>query len=165
MSTGEVEDCRVSPLGLVQQGVRTYLIAKKRGSRQPVSILLARIMEAAITSGHMEYPENWNLKAFLKKGIGYPVFEQDKYGETFEFKFWVDAGTQWLKETKLSEKQITKDNQDGSYIIQVELPLTEELVRWLQSMTYYVKVIEPNFLVKRLKHDLKKTSNFYKLEI
>ena len=161
MSTGEVEDCRVSPLGLVQQGVRTYLIAKKRGSRQPVSILLARIMEAAITSGHMEYPENWSLEAFLKKGIGYPVFELDKYGETFEFKFWVDAGTQWLKETKLSEKQITKNNPDGSYIIQVELPLTEELVRWLQSMTSYVRVVEPKFLVKRMKDDLKRSIEKY----
>jgi len=161
MSTGEVEDCRVSPLGLVQQGVRTYLIAKKRGSRQPVSILLARIMEATITSGHMEYPENWSLEAFLKKGIGYPVFEPNMYGETYEFKFWVDAGTQWLKETKLSEKQITKDNPDGSYIIQVELPLTEELVRWLQSMTSYVKVVEPKFLVKRMKDDLKRSIEKY----
>ena len=73
----------------------------------------------------------------------------------------MDAGTQWLKETKLSEKQITKDNPDGSYIIQVELPLTEELVRWLQSMTSYVKVIEPKFLVKRMKDDLKRSIEKY----
>ena len=84
------------------------------------------------------------------------------YGEIHEFKLQVDASTQWLKETKLGENQTTKDNADGSYTLKVTLPLTEELVRWIQSMTVHVKVLEPAFLVKRLKDDLKKTLAIYK---
>lgn len=160
-STGEIEDCLVSPLALVQQGVRTYLIAKKRGSKLASHILLARIMNALITSGHLEYPVNWSLNAFLKSGISYPVFKREMYGEQFDFKFLVDAKIQWLKETKLGENQRTKDLSDGSYTLEVTLHVTEELVRWILSMTSNIKVLAPKFMIKRIKSDLNKAINIY----
>ena len=162
ITTGELETCIASPLALVQQGVRTYVIVKKRSSKKAERILLARIHEATLTSGYMEHPSNWSLPKFLEQGISHAVFPSEMYGEIHEFKLQVDASTQWLKETKLGENQTTKDNADGSYTLKVTLPLTEELVRWIQSMTVHVKVLEPAFLVKRLKDDLKKTLAIYK---
>ena len=162
IATGELETCIASPLALVQQGVRTYVIVKKRSSKKAERILLARIHEATLTSGYMEHPSNWSLPKFLEQGISHAVFPSEMYGEIHEFKLQVDASTQWLKETKLGENQTTKDNADGSYTLKVTLPLTEELVRWIQSMTVHVQVLEPAFLVKRLKDDLKKTLAIYK---
>jgi len=162
IETGKPETCIASPLALVQQGVRTYVIVKKQTSKKAERILLARILEAGVTIGNIEHPKNWNLSKFLEQGISHAVFPTEMYGKTHDFKFWVDASTQWLKETKLGENQTTSDNPDGSYILHVTLPLTEELVRWVQSMTVHVKAMEPDFLVKRLKDDLKKTLAIYK---
>ena len=137
------------------------MIAKKRGSKLASHILLARIMNALITSGHLEYPVNWSLNAFLKSGISYPVFKREMYGEQFDFKFLVDAKIQWLKETKLGENQRTKDLSDGSYTLEVTLHVTEELVRWILSMTSNIKVLAPKFMIKRIKSDLNKAINIY----
>jgi len=161
VQTAKSESCVASPLALVQQGVRTYLIVKKQGVKKPERILMARIQEASITSGHLEYPVNWNLSDFLTQGISHAVFPSDLYGQIYEFKLWVEPSTQWLKETKLSECQTHIDNADGSYTLIASLALTEELVRWIQSMSCHVKVLEPKFVVKRVKEDLKATLGLY----
>jgi predicted DNA-binding transcriptional regulator YafY len=42
------------------------------------------------------------------------------------------------------------------------MPITEELVHWLLSMAFHVKVIKPDYLMARLKDDLKKSAAMYK---
>jgi predicted DNA-binding transcriptional regulator YafY len=156
------EECFVSPLGLVQQGVRTYLIGTKRGQKKAERFLLARITWAKAVLGHLEIPENWDLKEALKPGISHPVFDAHIYGTVMDIELLVDKRTQWLKETPLGKGQQHKDLGNGDYILNVKLPMTEELVRWLLSMSYHVKVQKPDFLAQRLRDDLQKSVDMYR---
>ncbi|WP_089960129.1 YafY family protein [Limnohabitans sp. 2KL-3] len=160
--SNDIEDCEVSPLALVQQGVRTYLIGKKKGKRTADRFLLKRILEAKQLKGDLEVPDNWNLDTFLKQGIGHPVFPVEIYGKLENIELKIDADSQWLKETPLAENPIIDNCEDGGYIMKVEMPITEELVHWLLSMAFHVKVIKPDYLMARLKDDLKKSAAMYK---
>jgi predicted DNA-binding transcriptional regulator YafY len=156
------EVCVVSPLALVQQGVRTYLVAKKQGQKNPDRFLLARIRTAAAVTGYPEKPDGWDLKKFLAKGIGHPVFPADTYGKPEKVELKVDAQSQWIKETPLAPGQKHQDAADRSYVLTVDMPITEELVRWLLSMAFHVQALKPDYLVARLQSDLAKSAAMYK---
>ena len=159
--SNEEEEVVVNPLGLVQQGVRTYLVAKRVDKTTADYFPLMRIISAVETFGSLEKPANWDLQKFLSKGIGHQVFEPEIYGKPHVVEIKIDAESQWLKETPLAKDPLITELKDGSYTMQVEIPITEELVHWLLSMAFHVKVLQPEFLVQRLKSDLKKSARMY----
>lgn len=157
----------VSPLGIAQQGVRTYLIALDNYAHVVKRFLIHRIESVDHARDDHITPKNWDLDAFLRKGIGLPQLPEefhDQYGMAVPMKFWVHSDTQWIKETpfyaKGSVAKIT-DNADRSYVIEADIVLSEELIRWLLSMSYHVKVIEPAWLANRIIYDIQKTSEMY----
>jgi len=156
------QECVVSPLALVQQGVRTYLVARKKGQKSADRFLLARIRSAEVVLGFLDPPEGWNLQEFLETGISHPVFPVEFYGKNERIEFKVDAGTQWIKETPLAPGQVHEDLADGAYVVSVDMPITEELVRWLLSMAFHVQVLQPDYLVARMKADLMASASLYK---
>lgn len=159
--TGRQEECEVSPLALVQQGVRTYLIAKPVDKPGAQRFLLARILQARQTLGAHEKPADWDLEKFLKQGIGYPVFPEEYYGRMEELVLKVGADTQWIKETPLAPNPVIRNCEDGSYYFKVSLPMTESLCHWLLSMSFHVKVIEPAYLAERIRGDLQRSLDMY----
>jgi predicted DNA-binding transcriptional regulator YafY len=155
------EEYVVSPLALVQQGVRTYLVAKKQGQKNADRFLLARIRTAVAVTGYLEKPDGWDLKKFLAKGIGHTVFPADTYGKPEKVELKVDAQSQWIKETPLAQGQVHQDQADGSFVLSVEVPITEELVRWLLSMAFHVQVLQPDYLAARMRADLLASAALY----
>ena len=141
--------------------MRTYLIGQKQGKRTVDRFLLARILRAEHTYEKAEVPPGWCLKKFLEQGIGHPVFAPEQYGQLEQIELWVDAGSQWIKETPLAPDPVIEPLSDGSYIMKVEMPITEELVHWLLSMAFHVRVNKPEFLVARMKQDLEKSVALY----
>jgi predicted DNA-binding transcriptional regulator YafY len=156
-----VTRCVVSPLALVQQGVRTYLIGKRMDAPAAERFALHRVLSASEASGHPEQPKDWSLDDFLRRGISHPVFKPSRYGALQKIELKVDASTQWLKETALAHNQTTHDLPEGGYVLKVTLPITEELVRWLLSMSFHVKVLSPKFLAQRLASDLRQSLEAY----
>jgi predicted DNA-binding transcriptional regulator YafY len=156
------EESIVSPLALVQQGVRTYLVAKKQGEKNADRFLLARIRGAVAVTGYPEKPDGWDLKKFLAKGIGHSVFPADTYGKLEKVVLKVDGQSQWIKETPLAPGQKHHDETDGGYVLTVDMLITEELVRWLLSMAFHVQALKPDYLVARLKSDLAASAALYK---
>ena len=158
----------ISPLGIAQQGSRTYLIGKYPKSLTATTLLLARIREARPSTSRYEVPEGFKLDTFLKKGIAAPntlFLEEKQYGKQIKLKLWVNADTKWLKETPLSSDQWTQacdpDKPEGDFHLSATVAMTEGLVWWLLSMSYHVKVLEPQHLIKRLQHDLRKAAASY----
>lgn len=158
----EEEECEVSPLALVQQGVRTYLIARRTGTNRVDRILMARILQATSSFETAQAPANWSLGEFLKQGIGHPVFPKDIYGKLEHIELRINAGSQWLKETPLAPDPVIEEHADGSFTMKVEMPITEELVHWLLSMAFHVRVVQPGFLVTRMADDLSKSAAMYR---
>ena len=159
--SGSKEECEVSPLALVQKGVRIYLVAKRLDQPDAERFLLARILEARHAVGQHEKPARWSLKKFLRQGIGHPVFPPEYYGRVESLVLKVDADTQWLKETPLAPNPIIEDRPDGGYLFKVDLPMTESLCHWLLSMAFHVQVIEPAYLAERIQNDLQLSLNMY----
>ncbi|NDY84449.1 WYL domain-containing protein [Orrella sp. NBD-18] len=158
----------VSPLGIAQQGARTYLVALYQKQTTPITLLLARIRDVRQSTAIFESPEGFKLDAYLAKGIAKPesaFLSPDKYGKDIKLKLWVKGDTQWLKETPLSRDQWTElcdsDQPQGDYILSATVRMTEGLVWWLLSMSYHVKVLGPQHLIKRLQHDLQLASQNY----
>lgn len=158
----------ISPLGIAQQGSRTYLIGKYPKSLTATTLLLARIREVRPSTSRYEEPEGFKLDTFLKKGIAAPntmFLDEKQYGKSIKLKLWVNADTKWLKETPLSRDQWTQacdpGKPDGDFHLSATVAMTEGLVWWLLSMSYHVKVLEPQHLIKRLQHDLSKAAETY----
>ena len=153
----------VSPLGIAQQGARTYLIAQPHhDDAKPRTLLLARIRSAKEVNEPFRKPARFSLKKFLQKNIASPrndYFSPAEYGELINLKLWVSASTQWLKETPLSEDQSVQlcdpAEPNGDYILSCSVPLSENLVWWLLSISPYVRVTEPPNLQRRVADDLK----------
>lgn len=153
----------VSPLGIAQQGARTYLIAQPHTEdAKPRTYLLARIRSAKEVDEAFRKPARFSLNKYLLKNIAPPrgdYFSHDEYGAPIRLKLWVSANSQFLKETPLSEDQTTEPcdlaEPEGAYLLSCTVPLSENLVWWLLSVGQSVRVLEPAKLRERVVSDLK----------
>lgn len=151
----------IHPLGLVQQGARTYLIATFENRPNAIALLLARIDEARLDTRPLRTPENFDLKTFLRRGIATPnpgEFSVDDFGQDINIRLKINTGTSWIKETPIAQNQRTypcnNSEPDGDFYLEATLPLTENLIWWLLSMSHHIQVIEPQKLQLRVKGDL-----------
>jgi predicted DNA-binding transcriptional regulator YafY len=151
----------IHPLGLVQQGARTYLIATFENRPNAIALLLARIDEAKFDIQPLRTPENFDLKTFLRRGIATPntgEFSVDDFGQDINIRLKINTGTSWIKETPISKSQRTYPcvalEPKGDFYLEATLPLTENLIWWLLSMSHHIQVIEPQKLQLRVKGDL-----------
>lgn len=150
----------VHPQAIVQQGVRTYMLAMPEGTDQVSTFMLHRIRSAKKTTGRYVAAKDFDLATYLSKGIATPVFSPEKYGTTIHLKLWVHASSSWLGETGLSKDQaFTK--VDGGFHLEATVNLSEELIRWILSMAHHVKVLGPDFIKDRVKADLLKSAALY----
>lgn len=160
---------RVYPVGLVQQGVRSYLVGFKEQEQFPRTYLLTRILTAQVVPHAGLIPVDFRLEEHLQRGIAYPrgkFFDESEYGREISLRLRVHRSTQWLKETPLSLDQecVPVDGQDdsGDFFLSATLKLSENLVWWLLSMSWNVTVLAPETLRLRLSHDLQVAVENYK---
>jgi len=159
----------VSPLGIAQQGARTYLIAQPHSDdASPRTYLLARIRSAKEVDEAFRKPARFSLNKYLLKNIAPPrgdYFSHDEYGSLIRLKLWVSASSHFLKETPLSEDQTTEPcdftEPEGAYLLSCTVPLSENLVWWLLSVAQSVRVLEPAKLRERVVSDLKASLEGY----
>lgn len=154
------------PLGLVQKGVRRYLIAIIRGEDPRPRTLAVFRMDSARSVNvpayeDIEVGETFDLSDYLKQGLAHPVFEGNLLGTSIELELWVDEGTYgWMKETPLEENQRAEKVEDG-YHLKVTTVLQEGLVHWILSMAHHVKVLAPEVLRQRVAMDVKRAASLY----
>lgn len=154
------------PLALIRRNVRTYLVAQPERGDGPRTYALHRILAAAHSVVDVPKPAGFKLEQYLQAGIAHPVFRDDSitYGEPISLRLWADKDTAWLQETPLSKDQEVEIRPDGHIDVTATVPLTEELVRWLLSMADHVKVVAPEFLVRRVRDDVRRMHDLYAAE-
>lgn len=157
----------VKPLAMVQRGVRRYLIAVARGADgQAKSYTVSRIRSAKAVKvpGYDDIPgdEDFDLHAFLRRGLAPTRFPPEQLGSPITLKLWVNQGTYgWMQETPLETNQTAQPMDDG-YLLTVNTVLREELVFWILSMGFNVKVLEPECLRQRVSEDLQQAAALYR---
>ena len=116
------------PLGLVQQGVRLYLVARFAGYDNQRILALPRIRKALLTEDTFKYPTDFDLNTYAHAGeFGI------SHGRQVRLRFCIDPviGAHLL-ESPLSRDQESHSTDEG-LVIDATVLETELLHRWLRS--------------------------------
>lgn len=132
---------RVNPIGTVQRGEKTYLVAIEDGHSEPTTYAMHRIEKADSSWEKAHLPDGVDLKSFIANG----GLQFLKSRTPISLKVWVSKmlGDQ-LAETKLAGQQLTPRNSKGEgYELAVTLPDSLTLRNWILSWTGHIEVLEP----------------------
>lgn len=139
---------RVNPIGTVQRGEKTYLVAIEDGRSEPTTYAMHRIEKADSSWEKSHLPDGVDLKGFIANG----GLQFLKSRMPISLKAWVSKmlGDQ-LAETKLEGQQLTPgDSKEDGYELIVTLPDSLTLRNWILSWTGHIEVLEPNTLRKEI---------------
>lgn len=141
---GENKEARVMPLGLVQQGVRMYLVAQFDGYSNHRILALPRILHARTTDEHFTYPQDFDLNDYTQQGhFGI------RKGEAIRLRLCIDPIIgQHLSESPLSADQSIVFTDEG-LVIDACVVETELLHRWLRSWGDAIRWVKVEKLAKQ----------------
>ena len=146
----------INPIGLVQSGEKTYLVAANPKYPEPATYALHRIDKAERTYEKAKRPNGMSLQRFLDEGK-IQFFNEG----AIDLKAWVSKrlGDQ-LAETKLSETQQLSAVEDG-YELSVTLPNSLRLRQWVLSWAGHLEVLEPTALREDIAKQLREGAARY----
>ena len=109
----------ISPLGLVQQGVRIYLVAASEETCEIRHFALHRMMNACTLNAPAKEPPGFDLKHYLEHTAFNYTFDPDG-GRLIEVEFELSNSdtVENLKETPLSRQQKLTNLGDGFWRVQ-----------------------------------------------
>jgi predicted DNA-binding transcriptional regulator YafY len=125
---GQQQSATVWPLGLVQQGVRLYLVCRFEGYGNERILALPRILQADVSQESFPWPAGFDLEDYCSGGD----FGISR-GRKVRLRFCIDkVSGQHLLETPLSADQTARDLGDELEIT-ASVVETELLHRWLRG--------------------------------
>lgn len=125
---GQRKRATVWPLGLVQQGVRLYLVCRFEGYDNVRILALPRIRQAEVSGETFPWPADFDLAAYCEGGD----FGVSR-GRTVRLRFQIDKVCgQHLLESPLSADQTAQDRGEMLEIT-ATVAETELLHRWLRG--------------------------------
>lgn len=149
-SDGKDKQVRVSPLGLVQQEVRLYLVCEYVGSGELRHFALHRMKDVRIVDMQAEYPKNFNLKSYVKNNH-FNYGSGSKVQLRIEFTNPITAVN--MKETPFNPTQKIVQLDNGNFELTVEIEDSILLNGWIESWREsggFVKV-EKNEIIENTK--------------
>ena len=125
-ASGRESDNRLMPLGLLQEGIRMYLICRYEGETKDRSLALHRIVSVRSTATAFKRPRDFNLKRFDDEGR---LAFGDGSLVRMSFRILRVAGTQFF-ETPFSNDQKIREEGDWLYV-EATVVASMKLDRWL----------------------------------
>lgn len=140
----------VHPLSLIQQGVRSYLIATKHGETTPRMFAIHRMQNAKILDESVVIPAGYSLDSFIASGA-----TQFDPGGSIKLKAKIsDYLKVLLEETPLSKDQKIS-SRSGIHIVTATVQHSWQLDFWLRSQGSALTVLQPAHLRKKMIEELK----------
>ena len=128
-SAGKTVNAVVSPLGLVQQDVRLYLVCRFEGYDNVRHLALHRISRSDVTEFSVERPKGFSLDAYIaERHFNYTDGENQKIRLSFDFTNPVTA--QNLRETPFNRSQKIIEVEKGLWRLTVEIEDSPLLAGW-----------------------------------
>jgi predicted DNA-binding transcriptional regulator YafY len=146
----------VDPVGMVQSGDKTYLVAMNPKFPEPATYALHRIDKAERTYNRSTLPKGVSLQRFIDEGK-IQFFNEGIID--LKAKVSQRLGDQ-LAETKLSEMQQLPE-VEGGYELAVTLPNSLRLRQWLLSWAGHIEVLEPKALREDIARQLREGAARY----
>lgn len=136
---GETKTYPTHPLGIVQRGAVTYLVATLYDYTDILLFAVHRIQAAKVLDQPSNTPEGFDLKHYISQGaLG---FEENGLIKLV-VRFTVPAA-EHLWETPLSLDQQIAPDRSGWVRLQATVPDTAQLRWWLKGFGQEVEVLEP----------------------
>ena len=145
-----VKHYRLNPLGLIQRGQISYLIASAEPYCDPLRFAIHRFQQVEITEYSSVIPKEFNLRGYLAKGA-----MEFSEGETIKLELTVKPVlANLLLETPLSADMSCDELVNGDYHIRATVHKGWQLNLWLMSQSDYLTVLAPFDLREDIKQQL-----------
>lgn len=146
------------PLGLVQRGPITYLVATAFNYQDIRLYAVHRFNKVTISDQAAKRPDDFDLDCYIASGA-----LQFGNGETLSLKAWVSKGlADYLAETRLSADQTLTEDGDG-YLLTATVNDTWQLRWWVLGQGSAIQVLEPEALRDEIVAGLRETLASYKV--
>jgi predicted DNA-binding transcriptional regulator YafY len=136
---GETKTYPAHPLGIVQRGAVTYLIATLYDYTNILLFAVHRIQAAKVLDQPSNTPEGFDLKHYISQG----AFGFEENGLINLVVRFTAPAAEHLWETPLSLDQQIALDQSGWVRLQATVPDTAQLRWWLKGFGQEVEVLEP----------------------
>lgn len=157
--TDEAKPVKLNPLGLIQRGPVTYLVATAYNYDDIRYYALHRIQSVVIGIDDALHPENFSLTEHLAAGHGHFV-PFDSEGEIqLEARVLPDLA-QILEETPLSEDMECSGDPEMPTVT-ATVPDTWQLRWWILSQGARIEVIRPLSLREEMTHEVRHMAALY----
>ncbi len=143
--TDSDKELELHPLALIQQGVRTYLVATAFDYEKPLLYALHRFVSAEVMDAPATRPDGFTLDRFLERGGS-----QFGGGKVITLKACITENlAHLLEETPLSKDQKIKVGKDG-HILTATVFDSWQLSFWILSQGAGIVVRQPVALRKEI---------------
>lgn len=137
---GDIKTYPVHPLGIVQRGTVTYLVATLYDYTDIRMLAVHRIQSAQILEQPAKTPRKFDLAEYVRQG----AFGFEESGEIKLLVRFTTPAVEHLRETPLAlNQQIEAADQDGWMRLKATVPDTAQLRWWLLGFADQVEVLEP----------------------
>ena len=145
-----VKQYRLNPLGLIQRGQISYLIASAEPYNDPLRFAIHRFQKVDITDSAAVIPAEFNLQRDLASGA-----MEFSEGESINLELLAKPVlAELLLETPLSADMLCKKLENGDYHISATVHKGWQLNLWLMSQSDYLTVLAPFDVREDIKHQL-----------
>lgn len=152
-----VKQYRLNPLGLIQRGQISYLIASAAPYNDPLRFAIHRFHKVEITEAPAVIPTDFNLQRYLANGA-----MEFSEGETIKLELTATPVlASLLLETPLSSDMLCNKLDNGDYHISATVHNGWQLDLWLMSQSNYLTVLAPQELRQSIKQRLAETLEKY----
>jgi len=138
---GKIKEYDVNPLGMAFVEGLTYLIATLNGYKDPVLLLLHRMLEVKPTEVPITIPEGFDLNKYIDEELKFPIGDDIKLKVLFTDKYDIAR----LRETQISEDQKIIEKNEG-WQFQATVGNSYQLRWWLRGYAERVEVLAPKSL-------------------
>lgn len=139
---GETKNYPVNPLGIVQRGAVTYLVATLYDYTDIRMLAVHRIVSAQVLDIPAKTPKKFDLSKYISEG----AFGFDECGEIELVVRFTEPAVEHLRETPLSLDQKIEPDQADWVRLHATVPNTAQLRWWLMGFGDQVEVLEPTSL-------------------
>lgn len=121
-----------------------------------IFLAVERIKTLKVTDKSFEYPKDFNPDERLNEGFG--LMSGDKVAVRIWF---AEVIKNYIQEREWTTDQKITSNDDGSLLLEMEVPITWELTSWLLSFGFNVKVLSPANYVTEMEQIINKMIGNY----
>lgn len=136
---GETKTYPVHPLGIVQRGAVTYLVATLYDYTDIRLLAVHRILSAQVLDQPAKTPKKFDLAKYIRLG----AFGFEESGEIKLVVRFTTPAAEHLRETPLSLDQQIEPDQPDWVRLRATVPDTAQLRWWLMGFGNQVEILEP----------------------